>query len=69
MDLETFEEVNKSPFAEGQGHSSLNALKLAVQAWAIKEAFEFKTLRATKTRWEVACRCTKLWLADLCYLY
>ena len=57
MDLETFEEeVNRSPFVEGQDYSSLKALKLAVQMWAIKEIFEFKTLRATKTRWEVSCK-------------
>src|SRR5579859_693644 len=58
MDLETFEEVNRSPFTEGQDHSSLKALKLAVQAWAIKQVFEFKTLRANKTRWEVVCKGT-----------
>ena len=57
MDLETFEEeVNRSPFAEGQDYSSLKELKLAVQTWAIKETFEFKTLRATKTHWEVGCK-------------
>jgi len=57
MDVETFEEeVNRSPFAEGQDHSSLKALKLAVQEWAIKQVFEFKTLRANKTRWEVVCK-------------
>ena len=42
MDLEAFEEVNRSPFAEGQDHSSLKVLKHAVQTWAIKEIFEFK---------------------------
>jgi hypothetical protein len=57
MDLETpEEEVNNSPFAIDQKHSSLDALKLAVQAWAIEQVFEYKTVRATKTRWEVACR-------------
>ena len=56
MDLEAFEEVNRSPFAEGQDHSSLKVLKHAVQTWAIKEVFEFKTLRANKTRWEVGCK-------------
>ena len=57
MDLKTFEEeVNRSPFAEGQDYSSLKELKLTVQTWAIKETFEFKTLRATKTRWEVRCK-------------
>ena len=48
MDLEAFEEVNRSPFAEGQDHSSLKVLKLAVQALAIQQVFEFKTLRANK---------------------
>jgi len=33
IDLE--EEVNRSPFAEGQDHSSLKALKLAVQSWVL----------------------------------
>jgi hypothetical protein len=57
MDLDIFdEEVNRSPFAEGQDHDSLKALKLAVQSWAIKEVFEFRTLRATKTCWEVGCK-------------
>ena len=56
MDVEAFEEVNRSPFAEGQDHSSLKVLKLVVQTWAISEVFEFKTLRATKTRWEVGCK-------------
>src|SRR5579859_1115755 len=54
MDLETCD--NTSPFAEGQDHSSLKALKLVVQSWAIQEIFEFKTLRANKTRWEVVCK-------------
>jgi hypothetical protein len=57
MNLEIFEEeINRSLFAEGQDHSSIKALKLVVQAWAIKEVFEFKTLRANKTRWEVVCK-------------
>src|SRR5205814_829007 len=56
MDLETFEEeVNRSPFVEGQDYSSLKVLKLAVQRWAIKEIFEFKTLRQPKLigKWAV----------------
>jgi hypothetical protein len=57
MDLETIEEeVNRSPFAEGQDYSSRKALQLAVQSWAIREIFEFKALRTTKTRWEVCCK-------------
>ena len=57
MDLDTGdEEVNRSPFAEGQDYDSLKALKLAVQTWAIQEVFEFRTLRSNKTRWEVGCK-------------
>jgi hypothetical protein len=57
MDLDTGdEEVNRSPFAEGQDYDSLKALKLAVQTWAIQEVFEFRTLRSNKTRWELGCK-------------
>ena len=56
MDLEAFEEVNRSPFVEGQDHSSLKLLKHTVQTWAIKEVFEFKTLWAIKMHWKWAAK-------------
>ena len=57
MDPETLaNEVNKSPFAEGQDYPSLKALKLTVSLWAMKEVFEFRTPWASKTRWEVVCK-------------
>lgn len=45
-----------SPFAEGLNFDTLDQLKNACRAWAVKSAFEFKTVRASKTRYEIVCK-------------
>lgn len=45
-----------SPFAEGLDFDTLEELKSSCRLWAVKSAFEFKTLRANKTRYEIVCK-------------
>src|SRR5436190_4992608 len=44
--------------AEGVQFANLDQLKQACREFAIQNAFEFKTLRASKTRYEIACKAT-----------
>ncbi len=47
---------NACPLAEGIDFNTLDQLKHACRAWAVKQTFEFKTVRASKTRYEIACK-------------
>src|SRR5438046_10184755 len=47
---------NACPLAEGIDFNTLDQLKYACRAWAVKQTFEFKTVRASKTRYEIACK-------------
>ena len=43
---------------EGVQFANLDQLKQACREFAIQNAFEFKTLRSSKTRYEIACKAT-----------
>jgi len=44
------------PFAVGDQFETLSALKSAAREYAIRTFFEFTTVRASKTRWRIACK-------------
>ena len=47
---------NACPLAEGIDFNTLDQLKHACRTWAVKQTFEFKTVRASKTRYEIVCK-------------
>lgn len=48
--------INTCPLAKGIDFDKLDQLKHACRTWAVKQVFEFKTIRASKTRYEIACK-------------
>lgn len=49
-------EHEHSPLAVDNDFGNLTILKEVCRDWAIKKTFEFKTVRATKTRYEIVCK-------------
>ena len=49
-------EHEHSPLAIDIDFGNLTLLKEACRDWAIRKTFEFKTVRATKTRYEIVCK-------------
>ena len=45
-----------SPLAVGVDFDNLELLKQTCCTWAVRETFEYKTVRANKTRYEIACK-------------
>ena len=56
---------NACPLAEGIDFNTLDQVKHAYRTWAVKQSFEFKTVRASKTPYEIACK-GELSLASVC---